>query len=96
MTAGCSGSTSGGAANQQLHGLDGVGPVDGDSLSGEESPIEEITGEAAHRGVKLGVGNATFSSLDGGFARLPFGVAVQRVIQCHGLILDVEGRQDKL
>jgi hypothetical protein len=61
--------------------------MDGDPVAGLESPVEEMLGQAGHRGVELGVSNAALDRQDGGFVRLPFGVLVQEVIQCHGLIL---------
>lgn len=61
--------------------------MDGDTIAGPESPVEEIASEAAHGGVELSVSDAAVSRLHSSFARLPFGVAVQGAIHCHGLIL---------
>ena len=61
--------------------------MDGDPVAGLESPVEEMLGQAGHRGVELGVSNAALDRPDGNFAWLLFGVLVQEVIQRHGSIL---------
>jgi hypothetical protein len=61
--------------------------VDGDSVATPKAPVEEMMGEAGHGGVEFGISDFAFSRQDGRLARLPFGVASQGTIHCHGHIL---------
>jgi hypothetical protein len=58
--------------------------VSRDPIAGPESAVEEMAGQAGHRGVKFGLSHSALDRQDSRFCELLFGLVVQEVTHVMG------------